>query len=197
MSSSSSVTFSVRMSNYRQPAPPTASVIKLETHDQQKLLVALLVLIGGVVVGGSVGMMVLLRITPKSAMPLVIIGMSMLIGVGFIGGLFLVIRTMRDLRYLLEISEAGIRLLRPNGAPVADTASRTLSLVRVTYTRRGRHGAAWTRPGWRMRHSGGDHLVGTLLPEQGWDGVPHDPRTPEFELRPPQFALLDERFRRG
>ena len=41
--------------------------------------------------------------------------MSMQICVGFIGGLFLVIRTLRDLRFLLEISEAGIRLLGPNG----------------------------------------------------------------------------------
>jgi hypothetical protein len=185
------------MSSYRQPAPPSASLIKLETHDQQKLLIALLAVIGVTVIGGPVAFMVVRLLAPADAWPLVMGGLFLVMGVGFVVGFLLVIKSLRELRFLLEVSDAGIRLLRPNKVPVADTASRTLSFVRVTYTRRGRHGSAWTRPGWRMLHPGGDHLVGTLLPEPPWEGAPHDPRTPEFELRAPELALLDDRLRRG
>lgn len=66
----------------------------------------------------------------------------------------------------------------------------TLSFKRVNYTRRGRYGSAWLRPGFHMRQPEGTHLIGTLLPEPSWEGVQHDPAMPEFELRPPEFAAL-------
>jgi hypothetical protein len=125
--------------------------------------------------------------------PFVAVGGPVVLGLGFFGALFWTIARLRELRYLLEIGEARICLLAPNGADIADTASGSLTFRKINYTRRGRYGTAWLRPGFRLRHPGGDHLVGTLLPEPPWEGVGHDPAMPEFELRRPEFAALRTR----
>jgi hypothetical protein len=83
-----------------------------------------------------------------------------------------------------------MRLFTPAGDVAGDTARGDLGLAKVNYTRRGRHGSAWLRPGFHLRHAGGSHLVGTLYPELAWEGVSHDPEIPEFELRPPDFEAL-------
>lgn len=181
------------MNHYRAASPPSAKTIRLEAEDVAKIRGPLFVLFGGFVVAllafGGVAQLV-----PRAYRPFVL-GGGLLVGpLGFMVGLLAIVRRMRELRYLLEIREAGagMRLLAPNGAALADTWSGTLSITKINYTRRGRHGSAWLRPGFHVRHRGGDHLVGTLFPELPWDGVAHDPRMPEFELRPPEFSALCE-----
>lgn len=105
---------------------------------------------------------------------------------------------MTKLHFLLELGEAGsarVRLLAPNGAPVADTANGTLRITRTNYTRRGRHGSAWSRPGFRLHHPHGTCLVGTLLPQLPWDDVGHDPAMPDFELSIPDHEALAQFIR--
>lgn len=123
-------------------------------------------------------------------------GLSALMVVAFLRGLRRVLTRMNELRFLLEIAGPELRLLAPNGERIADTAAGSLLFTRVNYTRRGGHGRTWLRPGWKLRHPGGEHLVGTLMPALAWGDAPHDPRTPEFELPPTSFEQLEACLRR-
>lgn len=184
------------MSIYRQGTSPPTSTIKLEAVDPQKMFRALMFLIVGSVVPTTVAFMISLWLVPRNLTVLVNMVLLTLMSIGFLLGLRHILTKMNELRFLLEIADTELRLLTPNGDRIADTTAGSLLFTRVNYTRRGRYGSAWLRPGWQMRHPGGEHLIGTLMPELAWENAAHDRRIPEFELMPPPFEQLDACLRR-
>jgi hypothetical protein len=187
------------MASYRQPSPPGVTRIELRTHDPKKLMTGMLLLIGGALAFAMLASMLAVAVVPRNLQPLVIAATMGVMGLGFTVGLLLAIKRLWELRFYLDIGDASIRLIALNGECVADTMRGNLTFTKVSYTRRGRHGASWIRPGFAMRHPGGDHLVGTLLPEDVWaegEAKGHDPRMPEFELRRPDFEALRARVPR-
>lgn len=181
---------------YRAGArPPPAVIIRLEALEPNALRIVLGLLIGTFVVL-TMGI-VATALLPRDVRGLVRLVLIAVIFVGLIGGLLAMRPRMKKLHYLLELSDAGspdMRLVSPSGAVLATTANASLRVERVNYTRAGRHGRGWLRPGYRLAYPGGTHLVGTLFPQLPWDGVPHDPSRPDFELSIPDHEAIASRL---
>lgn len=185
----------------RQEALPSTSRIKLEGVDGKvdgKKVLGACFLFTLVLIPVSLGYVFLMQSMSRSTAALVGGGLMASTALGIVIGIGHILKKMSKLRFLIEISETELQLLAPSGDRLASTSSGTLLFMRVNYTRPAysRRGSARLRPGWLMRHPGGEHLVGTLFPELPWEGLAHDPRLPEFELLQPQFKLLNESLRR-
>lgn len=177
--------------HYRTAAPPPTTAIRLSALDPAAVRIALGIFFGAILV---MAIAILgTAFVPRADRALARVAVMGGVLVTMTAALLVMRPRMSKLHYVLELGDAGsgrLRLLAPNGAPVADTANGTLRVARTNYTRRGRHGSAWSRPGFRLHHPHGTCLVGTLLPQLPWDDVTHDPSMPDFELTIPDHEAL-------